>query len=230
MDQRTRLPDPSPIGLWDEMWKGRDAPSHCSPVFAVIAKQLGSRLRGARVLEIGAGSGRDIVELAAAGAVAYANDLSAFARAKIAALAERRNVKVAVDSSDLRSLPYPDDFFDVVYSQGVVEHFKDVDVVIAEQRRLCRPKTGVLLIDVPQTFNPYTVYKHLRMWMHTWPPGWESQFSPARLRSLVRKQKLDVIKMYSWGEHGEKMKPLLQPLDRWAWTATCVGVICKRPD
>lgn len=216
--------DRSPITNWDTFWSGRNQPTRPSPVVEHIVNLYRGELRGKRLLEVGAGSGRDIVALAALGADATANDRSAEARRAISELARSRGVTVTINADDLRSIELPENNFDLIYSQGVVEHFDAPDPVIAEQRRLVRAG-GRVIVDVPQTFNPYTVYKQLLMAAGKWPPGWETQYTPFALRRLGERNGLSFESMYSWGEHGTLSKLVLDPLDRWPWTATCIGAI-----
>ena len=215
----------SPIANWNRYWQELPRLSKPSPVIDQILLTLGGRIEGARILEIGAGSGRDIVALAKLGADAHALDKSPIACQRISELAGIENVPVKVCENDLRETNYPSDYFDVVYSQGVVEHFKDVAPIIKEQRRLIKSQGGIVVIDVPQTFNPYTIYKHLRMLAGTWPPGWETQFSPADLRRFGRRYGLSLLKIYAWGEHGPTLGRVLSLLDKNPWTATCIGGI-----
>ncbi len=219
--------DRSPIPLWDAYWTSNDIVETASPIVNKIAELLGSRIRNARVLEIGAGSGRDIIELSVLGAEAHANDKSTVAQQSIVKHATARKAQVVVNGNDLRQLDYPDDFFEVVYSQGVLEHFQTTDDVIAEQLRVTRTG-GYVIVDVPQTFNPYTLYKHAMMLLGRWQAGWEREFSPRDLRELGKRHHLSIVELYGWGEHSKLTQPVLGILDRSPWTATCVGAIYRK--
>jgi SAM-dependent methyltransferase len=102
---------------------------------------------GMRVLEGGCGLGH---------LVAYFTDLGCditgvdFARGTVEAIRQHRpDLKVVV--GDVAALDFPDDFFDVYYSGGVVEHFEDGPwSALSEARRVLKPD-GVLLVTVPQT-------------------------------------------------------------------------------
>jgi len=215
----------SPIQNWNDYWSKIPALSCASPVVSQIAAHFRGSLAGKAILEIGAGSGRDIVALAKLGAKAHALDKSPVARERIAALAQQEGVSIDLYGDDLRRTPFADDSFDVVYSQGVVEHFRDIAPVIWEQRRIVRSDVGRLIIDVPQTYNPYTIVKHARMLLGTWPPGWETQFSPRDLQRIAKTFHLQLLSTYGWGEHGPVSGKLLSILDKNPWTATCIGAI-----
>jgi SAM-dependent methyltransferase len=71
-----------------------------------------------------------------------------FARAGLAATFVQGNVY---------GLPFPDDSFDILTSFGLLEHFADVDRVIAEMVRVIRPG-GLFFADiVPARFSVQTV-------------------------------------------------------------------------
>lgn len=95
-------------------------------------------VRGVAALDLGCGTGRHALWLAAAGAVVTAVDFSegmlAEARRKPGADAVRFVVH------DLhRSLPFPSGSFDVVVSGLVLEHLRDLHPFFAEARRVLRP-------------------------------------------------------------------------------------------
>ena len=104
------------------------------PQFAGFAEAAGKR-----VLEIGVGLGADHQRFAQAGADLYGIDLTERAiehtRARLAAygLASRLSV------GDAEQLDFPDEYFDVVYSWGVLHHSPDTPRAVAEVRRVLKP-------------------------------------------------------------------------------------------
>ncbi|QJX00924.1 class I SAM-dependent methyltransferase [Frigoriglobus tundricola] len=101
--------------------------------------------RGANALDLGCGTGRHALWLAACGAHVTAVDFSeamlAAARAKAGANAVRF---VVHDLS--RSLPFADGAFDLVVSGLVLEHVRDLDGFFREARRVLNP-TGRAVIS-----------------------------------------------------------------------------------
>src|SRR5580698_7762168 len=74
---------------------------------------------GERVLEIGCGTGADLLQFAKHGAIATGVDLAP----KHVELARKRLGNLAVvRQADMRHLPFQDESFDYVYSHGVL-HF-----------------------------------------------------------------------------------------------------------
>lgn len=100
--------------------------------------------RAARLLEIGAGDGRMIMYLRKQGVQGefHAIDITDHVRAL-------RDQDVAVCFGDTRALPYRDDYFDVVFSLGVVEHFRETSQAIYEHARVTRPG-GIVCITAPR--------------------------------------------------------------------------------
>jgi SAM-dependent methyltransferase len=53
-----------------------------------------------------------------------------------------------------RRLPFPDDRFDLVYSNFVIEHLESPDVAFAEWRRLLKPGGGLILLTSNRASPP----------------------------------------------------------------------------
>ncbi len=70
---------------------------------------------------------------------------------------EREGLRATYTLGNVYSLPFPDDTFDILTSFGLLEHFADVDRVIAEMARVIRPG-GMFFADiVPERFSVQTV-------------------------------------------------------------------------
>jgi len=68
------------------------------------------------------------------------------------------------------SLPFPDECFDIVISLGLVEHFRNPQLVLHEFTRVLK-RGGVLIIETPNKLNLiFTIYKILNrrklVWEH----------------------------------------------------------------
>jgi SAM-dependent methyltransferase len=87
------------------------------------------------------------------------------------------------------------DSFDVVFHQGLLEHFKNPQDILAENHRILKPG-GYVLADVPQRFHYYTLAKHVLMFLDKWFAGWETEFSPRDLESMVEAVGFEVVATY----------------------------------
>jgi SAM-dependent methyltransferase len=138
-----------------------------------------------RVLEVGAGSATASRCLAAhRTGIFYALDIVAESM-QVAHRAMERTGRSPVQFvvGDVLQAPFPENSFDLVFSQGLIEHFQDPNQIIEAHARLVKPG-GWLVIRVPQEYNLFTLYKRWRMHRGNWPPGWETEYSPADLAAL----------------------------------------------
>jgi ubiquinone/menaquinone biosynthesis C-methylase UbiE len=92
--------------------------------------------RGKKVLEIGCGTGSDLLQFAKHGALATGVDLTT----KHVELARRRVGDLAiVEQADARRLPFEDASFDYIYSHGVLHHSDEPEEIAREMFRVLRP-------------------------------------------------------------------------------------------
>lgn len=117
-----------------EQWRYADQP------FIHAFAQF-TRHHGQRVLEVGYGAGTDFVQWLRAGAIASGIDLTEEAMANLShriqvyGLPQPERLLVG----DAENLPFPDGYFDVGYSWGVLHHTTDTRKAIAELVRVVRP-------------------------------------------------------------------------------------------
>lgn len=171
---------------WDRFWnRDRDLDEIYDNDDRIAEETAGVvDLEGALTLEVGAATARDSVSLARRGAHPVALDYS------MEALRRAREAGSAVlVCGDAEALPFRDGSFDLVFHQGVMEHFADPDPMLAENVRVLR-EGGTLLVDVPQTLHVYTLVKKLLIALNAWFAGWETQFTPGSLRRLLRRHGL----------------------------------------
>lgn len=189
---------------WDRVWEERRVEETYSNEDR-IGRQLDRvvDLRGSTVLEVGAGSGRDGAQLVHRGARVVEVDYSPTALGLLHRLVGDDRVHVL--GADAFHLPFADGAFDVVFHQGLLEHFgrEEARALLAENVRTLRPG-GLLLVDVPQRFHPYTLLKHVLIASGRWFAGWERSFSEPELRRVLRGMGLETVHTY-----GEWMVPSL---------------------
>ena len=94
---------------------------------------------GARLLEVGCGMGTDLLQFARGGAKVTGVDLTPrsieISQQHLAVYGERGDFAI----SDGENLPFADESFDVVYSNGVLHHTPDTAGAVREVHRVVRP-------------------------------------------------------------------------------------------
>jgi SAM-dependent methyltransferase len=165
--------------------------------------------RETRFLEVGCGTALDTCLLAQRRplARAVAADLSHEAMTVAQRYAAEMGVHLELLVGDLQTLPFPDGEFDLVFSQGVLEHFEDPLPCVREQARVLKPG-GILLVDVPQKYNWYTVMKRHAMREGRWAWGWETEYSAGELRGWAKHSGLEPIAAVGH-QHGRIVDRLL---------------------
>jgi SAM-dependent methyltransferase len=193
----------STLDHWESYWRGHANLGQTYSTGGRLAREIvrDSPVTGRRVLEVGAGSGRDTLALARAGAVAVVLDYSPAALRLVQRQAGEQGVAVGLVRADALAMPFRDGAFDVVFHQGLLEHFRDPRPLLAENARVAA-RGGRVIVDVPQTFHLYTVMKQMLIALGAWFAGWETQFTPGGLERRLRETGLVVQRTY-----GEWMVP-----------------------
>jgi SAM-dependent methyltransferase len=128
---------------WDEQWRRTEGISAwAEPDPDVITLGRGVLAAGGRrCLDVGCGIGRHALALAGLGYEAHAVDRSEAGLARVDAEAGRRGLTVATRMSDMTSLPYPDETFDLVIAWNVIYHGTGDDAgrAASEITRVLRP-------------------------------------------------------------------------------------------
>lgn len=94
---------------------------------------------GRRVLEVGVGLGADHQRFAEAGADMHGVDLTERAVENTLQRLSCFGLTSALSTGDAEALEYPDDFFDLVYSWGVLHHSPDTQKAVDEVHRVVKP-------------------------------------------------------------------------------------------
>ncbi len=114
--------------------------------------------RGEKVLEIGCGTGADLLQFAKHGAIATGVDVTTrhvdLARERLEGLA-------VIHQGDMRHLPFEDESFDYVYSHGVLHHCEQPEQAVREMFRVLRPG-GKINIHVYAFWSYFTLFRFLR--------------------------------------------------------------------
>jgi|GEM_PF-3992316 len=128
------------------------------------------------ILEVGFGSGRNLIKWAQdnPAGIAWGVDLSDNALRVATEGSKMRNTQNArFFKADMFHLPFRDDKFDAVFSQGVLEHYfpEQIKQLIQEQYRVLKPG-GRLVVEVPNYYCPsliYALWVNGIDWRNVWP-------------------------------------------------------------
>lgn len=179
---------------WDDFWassqKLEDVYANDDRIIDFISPRMD--LAGMKVLEVGAGTGRDSDAIAARGAEVWALDYSEESLKLMSANLKR---PAHIVCGDALALPIASESFDFVFHQGLLEHFRDPVLLLAENHRILKPG-GLILVDVPQRFHYYTLAKHILIFLGRWFAGWETEFSVRELENLVADRGFEIVGMY----------------------------------
>lgn len=182
--------------IWNNVWSHTNVAYPHDSVLAEIEKLEGVR----RILEIGAGTGRDLEELFERGYNVTYSDFSPIAIEKF----HKRNPQIAIRECDAKNLPFEDDCFDLVYCLGLLEHFdkEDRKKIIREMFRVSKE---YVLIDVPQRYSFAFLVKKFLMLISKWKYGEEIEFSYWQLLKEVKKT---VPNTKAIAPYGRELMPL----------------------
>ena len=192
---------PSRDDPWAQCWMGWKAKDSYAedilqhrrergPLYRLLQESLPSQEgKQLKALEVGCGTAIDgclLAEDSRLMVVGLDQQMGALQVAtRIASTFKRQPVFVAGDAG---ALSFPDETFDLVFSQGLLEHFREPLPFLSEQARVLKP-SGSLVVDVPQKFAGLGFYSLRKQWKiqkGTWEWGWETQYSYPELKRLGR--------------------------------------------
>lgn len=192
---------------------------------SIILKELIIQIRRiakppASVLESGCGSGLTSVLLANMGYKVTAIDMNPDLIQRL------KRYEIAFPNLSFRKMDmfrtnFTDKHFDIVFSQGTLEHYSNEDIVraLTEQKRIAR----IVVIDVPNTRGKIGDY------------GDERSINRGQWRQLIESVRLKVVAesargMARWSEHSQNLLGWLED----SWLSRRFGensiFICKEVD
>jgi len=110
-----------------------------------------------RILDVGCGAGRTILELAFQGGRCVGIDATRDSIRLINAVKDQFKLVIKGIYCDACKLPFKSEMFDVVLSESFFEHVTDIDDAIKEQIRILKIG-GRLYLSQANFFNPWTLY------------------------------------------------------------------------
>lgn len=120
-----------------------------------------TRFRDKKVLEVGVGAGTDFTQWVRAGAYAYGVDLTQEAIINVTHRLDLYGLKAEdLQVADAEHLPYPDNFFDLSYSWGVIHHSPDTLKCLDELIRVTKPG-GTIKVMIYNRHSLFAFYRWL---------------------------------------------------------------------
>ncbi|KKP93296.1 MAG: hypothetical protein UR98_C0006G0004 [Parcubacteria group bacterium GW2011_GWA1_36_12] len=126
----------------------------------ILLKSLINAANKARVLDVGCGTGKLIIERVSAvkKPEIYAVEIDQ----KFFKEAKNRGIKVTKANIE-KGFPYKDNFFDIVSANQIIEHVVNVDFFVEEIYRVLKPK-GYLIISTENLSSWHNIFALLFGW------------------------------------------------------------------
>lgn len=179
---------------WEKQWERKWAqiPIWWMILWRAYQRLLrGIRLENPEIIELGSGSGRTTLALTKE----YRGrptlvDSSKAAMVVAKNLFKRENVRALFLCQDISSID-PDKKFDLVHSEGLIEHFSDTELDRMVKLHANLVKTsGYVIIFVPTPSTTYKIWRILQEMFGIWYYGEEKPLTSQQLVRLCQKNGL----------------------------------------
>uniref|UniRef100_A0A7C4TFS9 Class I SAM-dependent methyltransferase n=1 Tax=candidate division WOR-3 bacterium TaxID=2052148 RepID=A0A7C4TFS9_UNCW3 len=205
---------------WDRFWAKRKTEEIYPPVTDIVEElKRTTQISDKKILEAGAGTGRDGIRLSEEGADVYLLDYSWESLNLIREYLKRNTSnkkwkRIKLILADALNTPFKEGEFDIVFHQGLLEHFSKPDPLLKENYRILK-EGGILLVDVPQTLHIYTILKQILIFLGIWFGDWERQFTIESLTRLLKRYRFKLLHFYGdWSRPGVLYKILREVLKK----------------
>jgi len=179
---------------WDKQWEELQSETYKVTSLDLFGEKAYSVLRNwisendKKILEAGSGTGRFCIQIAKdksnSMVVGVDNSKSAVKCAREGArIRDLRNAYFV--QGDIFNLPFPNEYFDIVFNEGVIEHFHNYEDAVDEMVRVTK-KGGKVITAVPNWYCfPHTTYK--KIVGDNYKYGYEKSFKHRELTDLYNK-------------------------------------------
>jgi ubiquinone/menaquinone biosynthesis C-methylase UbiE len=133
---------------WDDIFRAGSFDLKEPDRFLVDFSRVLKERKAKTVLDLGCGTGRNLIFLVREGFVVYGMDVSKVALRKAKEKLSREGFGAELEKADMTALPYVEEFFDAIVSVYVIYHstLEGMREAIAEIHRVLRKKGLALLV------------------------------------------------------------------------------------
>lgn len=183
------------VTVWDDFWKSYSTSKaekwlilERDKIINFYLDSLGQSKK--EVIEIGCGYGSNIRLIKN-----NRNDVECYAldNSSVAIELVREEVPNAF-LSDCRKTPFADNKFDLIFSAGLMEHFRDEKPFLKEMKRILK-ENGYIITFVPARFSLWKFYELLHFWFWSWQYGYEKSYTYCGLKSLFANNGFSIVEM-----------------------------------
>jgi len=194
----------SEISHWENFWSRNRNIKDVYPTSRCLVDNLiaVTDFNNKKVLEVGGGSGRDSIRIKTLGGDVYVLDYAESSLKTIKEQIVEEDITLKLIKGDAFKLPFKDNSFDIVFHQGLIEHFRNPEIILRENVRVLK-SGGLILVDAPQRYHLYTLLKHILIFFNRWFAGWETEYSIKELENMLKNEGVKkIISVY-----GDWMSP-----------------------
>lgn len=169
---------------WDDIWERTGFPEVRRRFFRKLCEYVKPGL----ILDVGCGKAQTDVALAKVVTQAFmvGSDFSYSALKVAKQRCKQKGVSINLVRCDVCYLPFRNDVFDVIFSEEVLEHVHEVEVMLTEVRRVLKAGAS-FIISVPNGISPfYAIWRRLLTFKGKWIYGSEHAYTSWNVRQLLR--------------------------------------------
>ena len=150
----------SEVDAWNAVTKERQEQKKAPQEEVLALHDLFQNKKAKKVLDLGCGSGRHLVYFAKLGYDVYGIDVSPEAIKLSRKWLEHEGLKAELHCQDMKQLPWPENFFDAVFSVQVIEHndLEHIREIIHEVNRVIQ--IGGYFFAIVKKYPPRKEWKN----------------------------------------------------------------------
>jgi cyclopropane fatty-acyl-phospholipid synthase-like methyltransferase len=176
---------------------------HHNKVFGIYQEFFSKlKIKNPKIIELGCGSGEITARLIKMyGGSATLVDNSKEAISLTSKNFKKYKIKAKIIQKDLFKFK-PQEKFDIVHSEGLIEHFLGgKQNKIIEVHKKCVKKDGFIIISVPRPVWYYKIAKCLLEKVNKWPFGFEKAMNKNDLKKALENCDLKVLEVLEYNRY-----------------------------